>query len=65
MQQRIEIAPKGFRVGEKSAFLRSADMLWEKVKITMEEFSSSAGASVLPEFNKTNINLESICFKRL
>ena len=43
VQQRIQIALRGFRVAEESAFLIGADMLRERVQITMEEFFSSAG----------------------
>ena len=38
VQQRIQIALRGFRVAEESAFLIGADMLRERVQITMEEF---------------------------
>ena len=43
VQQRIQIALRGFRVAEESAFLIGADMLRERVQITMEEFFSSVG----------------------
>ena len=43
VQQRIQIALRGFRVAEESAFLIGADMLRERVQITMEEFFSSTG----------------------
>ena len=43
VQQRIQIALRGFRVAEESAFLIGADLLRERVQITMEEFFSSAG----------------------
>ena len=43
VQRRIQIALRGFRVAEESAFLIGADMLRERVQITMEEFFSSAG----------------------
>ena len=43
VQQRIQIALRGFRVAEESAFLIGADMLRERVQITMEEFFSSPG----------------------
>lgn len=45
MQQRTEIALRGFRVAEKSAFLISADMLRGNVQITMEKFSLSSGGA--------------------
>ena len=43
VQQRIQIALRGFRVAEESAFLIGPDMLRERVQITMEEFFSSVG----------------------
>ena len=43
VQQRIQIALRGFRVAEESAFLIGADMLRERVQVTMEEFFSSTG----------------------
>ena len=43
VQQRIQIALRGFRVAEESAFLIGAEMLRERVQITMEEFFSSVG----------------------
>ena len=43
VQQRIQVALRGFRVDEESAFIIGADELRERVQTAMEEFFSSQG----------------------